>query len=71
MAWIDAVEEALSRIASYPGLGHRRDDLTERDVRFYRVSAHVLVYRTDTDPPVVIDISHSARDIPSRLRADE
>jgi len=71
LEWVDAVERALSRMAAYPKLGHRRDDLTEREVRFYRVSSHLLVYRTDTDPPLVIDIVHSARDIPSRLRGDE
>jgi plasmid stabilization system protein ParE len=68
--WLDRLDSALDRLGAYPRIGHRRDDLTDRPVRFYRVYSHLLVYRDDTTPPTVIDVVHAARDVAQRLRPD-
>jgi toxin ParE1/3/4 len=35
---------ALMRIAAHPGIGHIREDLTDKAVRFWPVSRYVIVY---------------------------
>jgi plasmid stabilization system protein ParE len=58
---------ACDRIGETPGLGHTREDLTDRPVRFWPVRRYVVIYRFDRRPIDIIAILHGARDLPRVL----
>ena len=54
------------RIAGYPRIGHKRQDITVLPVRFWTVLKYpnyVIVYRSDTLPLQVIAVLHGKRDL--------
>jgi plasmid stabilization system protein ParE len=40
---------AFGELAEMPGIGHKRQDLTERDVLFWRLHSYLVVYKR-SDP---------------------
>jgi len=62
-----ALERAVGSVARRPSLGHRRRDLTSRDVWFYRVFAYFVVYRRTAQACQIIRVVHAARDVASLL----
>jgi plasmid stabilization system protein ParE len=60
--------EAFERLAQHPGLGHRREDLTDRDVRFWPVESFVIVYLETADEVQIVAVVRGTRDIPTILR---
>jgi len=61
------LESSFDRIARMPGIGHRREDLTKEDLRFFAVFHWLVVYRP-TRPVEIIAVVHGARDVPRVLR---
>ncbi|MDR3718326.1 MAG: type II toxin-antitoxin system RelE/ParE family toxin [Bryobacteraceae bacterium] len=58
-----ALLEALRLLSRTPGIGHRREDLTEHDVKFWPVFSYLIVYSPDTQPLEIVRVLHGARDI--------
>lgn len=65
---IAQIQRGIAIVARTPGYGHRREDLTDRDLRVYRVGSYLIVYRTDTKPLHVIRVVHASRNIKKMLR---
>lgn len=42
---LESIDFAFSIIIEFPNIGHTRPDLTDLDVRFYRVNKYLLIYR--------------------------
>lgn len=42
---LDDVFRAFARLAESPGIGHKRQDLTTRNVRFWPVHSYLVIYR--------------------------
>ncbi len=63
-----ALFEAFDELSQYPGLGHRRTDLTKKPFLFHFVDPHFIVYLRDTDPLLILGIFHSSRDLRKLLR---
>lgn len=68
----DVAEQVVTRIlaacdllATQPGMGHRREDLTEDDVRFWPVYSYLIVYREGA--PLDVVRIWSARQDPRKL----
>ena len=61
------LERALRKLAKTPGLGHRRPDLTDRDILFFGVHSYLIIYRPDRKPLNVLRVLHGARDVQSLL----
>jgi len=61
---IDQFFGAFEQLALWPGQGHSRRDLTDRNVRFWPVGSYLVVYRGDRGPLETVAILHGARDIP-------
>lgn len=61
---------AFEYLAEWPGIGHTRSDLTQRDVRFWTVRSYLVVYREKPLPLQIVAILHEARDIPSIIGTD-
>ncbi|HEY3800903.1 MAG TPA: type II toxin-antitoxin system RelE/ParE family toxin [Caulobacteraceae bacterium] len=62
-----AISGAMERIARTPGMGHKREDITDRPVRFWSVlGRYTLIYRED-DPIEFIHVVGPGRDVASIL----
>jgi toxin ParE1/3/4 len=63
------IEQAIERLVETPGLGHKRKDLTKRQLLFYSVGWYLVIYRAKRRPLHVIRVLHAARDIQTILKA--
>jgi plasmid stabilization system protein ParE len=61
------IESAIEEVAKRPAKGHRRTDLTHRDILFFRVHSYLIVYRPDKAPQNVLRVLHTARDVKTLL----
>jgi plasmid stabilization system protein ParE len=59
---------AMHRLAQNPGMGHTREDLTERPVLFWSVHSWMIVYRGETRPLQVLRVLSGWRDVSAILR---
>lgn len=64
---LDALDNAMIKLAKNPGIGHRRDELTDKRHRFFLVYSYLIVYRHETKPLQIIRVLHAARDVQSIL----
>lgn len=60
---LDALENAMIKLAKNPGIGHRREELTDKHHRFFPVYSYLIVYRHETKPLQVIRVLSAARDV--------
>jgi plasmid stabilization system protein ParE len=58
---------AFEALADLPGKGHRRSDLTRRDVLFFSVYHYMIVYRRAT-PLEIVAVLHGKRDLKRLLQ---
>jgi plasmid stabilization system protein ParE len=65
---IDTLFAAFERLAAMPGLGHRREDLTDRPLRFWTVDAYLVIYRAERTPIEIVAVTRGGRDIPRLLQ---
>lgn len=67
----DRIHAAARRLAGFPGLGHAREDVTDKPVRFWAVHAWLIVYRADRKPLEILRIVHGSRELARVLQLDE
>jgi plasmid stabilization system protein ParE len=69
------VAEEFSRVfsllAENPGIGHWREDLTDKAVRFWALWSYLIVYAPDTEPLWITSVLHGRRDLGSVLDGEE
>ena len=58
---------AFDQLAEMPGIGHKRQDLTERIVLFWPVHSYLVIYR-DSKPLRIIRVIHGKRDVKRLLK---
>lgn len=67
--WIAKLFDAFDTIARMPGIGHKREDLTDYAVLFWTVGAYLIIYRVNPRQVVeIVAVTQGARDIPAFLR---
>ena len=67
--WIGKLFDAFEALGRMPGMGHKRDDLTDYPVLFWPVSAYIVIYcAADQRPVTIIAVTQGSRDVPSFLR---
>ena len=59
--------KAMYNLSNYPLIGHRREDLTMRDIRFWNVHSYLIVYDANTQPISIARVLSGYRDISSAL----
>ena len=59
--------EAFESLADIPGKGHKRPDLTSRDVLFFSVYQYMIVYRRAATVEIV-SVLHGKRNIKKLLK---
>ncbi|MFW6012291.1 MAG: type II toxin-antitoxin system RelE/ParE family toxin [bacterium] len=65
--FLGKLRNEMERIAASPGIGHLREDLTARQVRFWPVGRYLIVYRSEDGPPEIARVLHGARDVAAVL----
>ena len=63
-----ALEDAFVLLASRPGIGHMREDLTDRPLKFWSVYSYLVVYDPAGDPLTIVAVLHGARDVAQILK---
>ncbi|HVT79692.1 MAG TPA: type II toxin-antitoxin system RelE/ParE family toxin [Phycisphaerae bacterium] len=67
-ALLSDFESAMEQLTEFPGLGHRREELTVRDVRFYLVNRYFIVYRIDRAPINILRVIYASRNVKKALK---
>ena len=65
-----ALLAACRRLAEHPGIGHRREDLTDKPVRFYPVYSFLIIYDPASYPLAIVRVLRGAQDIVTILERD-
>ncbi len=65
--WVARLFKAFETIALNPGLGHRREDLTQLPVLFWPVGKYLILYRVQPEYIEIVAVTQGARDIPTFL----
>lgn len=55
-------------LASAPGIGHFRDDLTDEPVRFWPVFSYLIIYDPACRPIGIARVLHASQDLMTMLR---
>ena len=67
----DALEEAFALLAQNPAIGHLREDLTDRPVKFWPVFSYYVIYDPASSNPLeILSVVHGARDVARLLTGD-
>jgi antitoxin ParD1/3/4/toxin ParE1/3/4 len=64
---LDALDNAMIKLAKNPGIGHWREELADRRHRFFPVYSYLIVYRHETRPLQIVRVLNAARDVQSIL----
>jgi plasmid stabilization system protein ParE len=64
---LEALESAMVKLAKSPGVGHWREELTDKRHRFFLVYSYLIVYRHEAKPLQIVRVLHAARDVQSIL----
>jgi plasmid stabilization system protein ParE len=64
----DSLEQAFEQLAQTPEIGHTREDLTDRPVKFWNVFSYLIVYDPTSVPLNIIAVLHGARDVEHLLK---
>jgi toxin ParE1/3/4 len=65
--WIGKLFDAFEAIARNPGIGHKRQDITDYPVFFWPLNAYLILYRVQGEQVEIVAVTQGARDIPSFL----
>jgi plasmid stabilization system protein ParE len=64
----DRFVEVFELLAEHPDVGHYRDDLTSRPVRFFPVYSYLVAYSDGSKPVEIVRVLGGAQDVASILR---
>ena len=67
LKFLDELYEAMSILSKNPKIGHEREDLTNKSVRFWPFRRHYLIIYVDHSPIEIVRVLSSYRDISSLL----
>ena len=58
----------FEQLALFPGLGHRRTDLTKRPFLFFTEHPYLIIYERNVDPLIIHAVLHASRDLGRLLK---
>jgi toxin ParE1/3/4 len=61
------LRDAFRLLAANPNLGHKRQDLTDEVVLFFKVSPYLVVYEVRESDVLIHAVVHGARDVSAML----
>ncbi|MFV1980161.1 MAG: type II toxin-antitoxin system RelE/ParE family toxin [Rhodothermia bacterium] len=63
----DRFLDVFNLLAENPEIGHLREDLTSRPVRFFPVFSYLVIYLADTSPVEIVRVLGGAQDLEAIL----
>lgn len=57
------IRGAIKLLGNEPRVGHVREDLSSRPVKFWPVYSYLIVYNPETKPVQIIRVLHGMRDV--------
>ena len=60
--------DAFELLAANPGIGHRRDELRDRELRVWVVHSYLIIYDPSQSPIVILRVVHGARELQNLSR---
>ncbi len=64
---IDECFDIFGNLAEHPFMGHKRADLTARNVYFWSFYSYLIIYEAHTKPITIVRVLSGFRDIVSML----
>ena len=64
---LDSLYETMDMLALNPMLGHKREDLSDKPVRFWPFKRHYLIIYKDCSPIEIVRVLSGYRDISNLL----
>lgn len=61
------IKEAFSKLAEHPFMGHVREDITHKSLRFWPVHSYQIIYNPETMPLVIVRVLSGYRDMADLL----
>ena len=69
IAWIAKLFDAFDALGRSPGMGHKRDDLTDYPILLWPVGKYLILYRARAGKAIeIVAETQGARDIPAFIR---
>lgn len=68
---LDAFDDAFALLAATPEIGHKREDLTKRPVKFWGVYSYLIVYDPASAPLTIVAVLHGSQDVERLLKDSE
>ncbi len=65
---IDRIQKVLPKLASLPGMGHQRADVSDPRYRFWVVRPYLIAYRFDESSLTVVRVIHGRRNVRQQMR---
>jgi plasmid stabilization system protein ParE len=65
---VTEIFKGFYNLANIPNSGHRRADLTSKNVLFYRVLSYLVIYEPGSNPLQILGVLHGKRNIARILR---
>ena len=67
--WTGKLFDAFEALGKAPGMGHKREDLTDYGALFWPVGEYLIIYRfvSPSAPVEIVAVTQGSRDIPSFL----
>lgn len=63
---LEEFDRTFGQLAETPGMGHKREDLTHRNVLFWALHSYLIIYR-NSQPLRVVRVIHAKRDVKKLL----
>jgi len=65
---VTEIFKGFYKLADIPNSGHRRADLTSKDVLFYKVFSYLIIYSPRSKPLQILGVLHGKRNVARILR---
>ena len=65
---VTEIFKSFYKLADIPNSGHRRADLTSKDVLFYKVFSYLIIYSPRSKPLRILGVLHGKRNVARILR---
>jgi len=67
LKFLDSLYSSMETLAEHPMIGHKREDLTHQQVRFFPFKWHYLIIYQDSSPIEIVRVLSGYRDIANLL----
>jgi antitoxin ParD1/3/4/toxin ParE1/3/4 len=64
----DKLHDAMKKLATMPGMGQIRTDLSSEELPTWPVYSYLIVYQPSSKPIGIVRVIHGARDVEAVLR---